>query len=275
MTAPWYRQKNISEIAASLRTALGFGTAADQDVEDFATPDDLSALETSVNDAIAALTLDVADAGNLSSGTVPDARLPERLSPYGENNVPTDADLAQKTGGYTCNPSTTNTPSADWWYLRVEASSGGDIGQRFTRHSDGAVWVRRYVSGAWTTPKRVYQTVEEIQSVAGSSYVSPPITVTLGGLLTFAHGLGAKPTYYEAFAVCVVAEKGYSVGDEIKVGADAAGLEPGYGVQVKADDTYVYGRVGSASPATCFNWSTGAQTSASVANWKIILRAAL
>lgn len=57
MTAPWYRQKNITEIAASLRTALGFGTAADQDVEDFATPDDLSALETSVNDAIAAAVL--------------------------------------------------------------------------------------------------------------------------------------------------------------------------------------------------------------------------
>ena len=60
MTAPWYRQKNITEIAASLRTALGFGTAADQDVEDFATPDDLSALETSVNDAIAAIEEDVA-----------------------------------------------------------------------------------------------------------------------------------------------------------------------------------------------------------------------
>lgn len=52
MTAPWYRQKNITEIAASLRTALGFGTAADRDVEDFATPGDLSALESSVNDAI-------------------------------------------------------------------------------------------------------------------------------------------------------------------------------------------------------------------------------
>lgn len=79
MTAPWYRQKNITEIAASLRTALGFGTAADRDVEDFATPDDLSALETEIDGFRVTDQNAAKDAGNLTTGLINEARLPARL----------------------------------------------------------------------------------------------------------------------------------------------------------------------------------------------------
>lgn len=79
MTAPWYRQKNITEIAASLRTALGFGTAADRDVEDFATPDDLSALETEIDGFRVTDQNAAKDAGNLTTGLINEERLPARL----------------------------------------------------------------------------------------------------------------------------------------------------------------------------------------------------
>lgn len=177
MTAPWYRQKNITEIAASLRTALGFGTAADQDVEDFATPDDLSALETSVNDAIAALTLDVADAGNLSSGTVPDACLPEWLQAVCKTI--TDWNDAVYNGWYMQDMSAasalTHAPVAgQWTFGIVIAHQTQWLEQRvtvFTAEEYGArpVYVRWRISGAWTAWQRVYETEAEIQSIVGAA----------------------------------------------------------------------------------------------------------
>ncbi|ESX98622.1 phage tail fiber protein [Mesorhizobium sp. LNJC405B00] len=49
------------------------------------------------------------------------------------------------------------------------------------------------------------------------AYDSGQQTITAGGLLTLAHGLGAKPPLYAAFIQCTTANAGYAVGDEIMV----------------------------------------------------------
>ncbi len=171
MTAPWYRQKNITEIAASLRTALGFGTAADQDVEDFATPDDLSALETSVNAAIAALTLDVADAGNLSSGTVSDARLPARLGETPSDI--TDWNNISANGWYRANGAA-NAPMSGWLFGQVIRHNASFAEERLTalsqtEYGSRPTYLRHCYDGTWEPPKRIYQTAEEIKSIVTDS----------------------------------------------------------------------------------------------------------
>lgn len=218
----------------------------------------------------------IADAARLTTGMFHDERLPVRLWPYGENNVPSDANNAQKSGGYMCNPATTNTPFSDWWYLKVEASSGGDIGQRFTRHSDGAVWTRRYISGAWTLPKRVYETAAEIQSLS-QSYASGGISIVPGGTFSLTHGLGQKPKYVTMYAKCLTADLGYSVGDEVEIPNGGIQLGGGiaYGVQLVTGATMITGKfAGTTGPITVLNKSTGGgPSSLTAAYWALYVRA--
>lgn len=123
---------------------------------------------------------------------------------------------------------------------------------------------------------RVATTAYVDLAVSGGSgqFSSGQLTPVLGGLLSASHGLGAKPTYYSAFIRCLTAEGGWAVGDEVQVFPVALG-GAGYGVQVYADTTTIYGRVGSGQLSAMFNKSSGAQFFPSVANWSVILRCRL
>lgn len=211
------------------------------------------------------------DASNLNAGTVHDYRLSARLGPYGEHNVPTNADFAAKTGGYMCNPATVNTPSPDWWYLRVEASSGVDVGQRFTRHSDGAEWTRRYLAGAWTSFKRIYQTAAEIQSLF-PDYTSGEISIVPGGAFSVTHSLGVIPKV-QAYLLCKVAEGGYSVGQYVPIKPDYSYIGAVGGMALALSATTCDGRFGShTTPFDLVRLDTGAQVYLTNANWRLILR---
>lgn len=108
-----------------------------------------------------------------------------------------------------------------------------------------------------------------------SDFSSAALTPTMGGLVQAAHGLGAQPTYYQAFVQCVTAEFGWAVGDEVSVTTDHVGTQSGYGIQVYADATNIYGRIGNTGLALIFTKGTGAQNPAptTITNWKVILRA--
>lgn len=107
-----------------------------------------------------------------------------------------------------------------------------------------------------------------------TAYESAEQTITAGGLLTLAHGLGAKPTRIRIYFVCKTAELGYSVGDEIELGdRQNSGGASGYGTVYKADATSIYVRMGSAIVGLLLNWSTGVQAQITNANWKIIVKA--
>ncbi|TIR91896.1 MAG: hypothetical protein E5X08_16805 [Mesorhizobium sp.] len=104
-------------------------------------------------------------------------------------------------------------------------------------------------------------------------YESPQQTITVGGTLTLAHGLGAKPKEYDVFLVCQTAEFGYSIGQEIK---ESMGLTTSnLGVTIVPDAANMNVKFGSSSPPvfSALNFSTGASVSLTNANWKMVVRA--
>lgn len=103
------------------------------------------------------------------------------------------------------------------------------------------------------------------------SYESSQQTITSGGSLTLAHGLGVKPKLYLAVLQCTTAEKGYSIGDEV-----AALTIPvdSRGVSIVSDATNLNIRYGSFATAfELLNKTTGANEAATNANWRLVVRA--
>jgi len=108
--------------------------------------------------------------------------------------------------------------------------------------------------------------------ILAQSYDSGEQTITAAGLLTLAHGLGAKPKVLEAVLVCKTAEYNYSVGDEVLTALDAASVSRG--ASCVWDATNINIRFGSS--ATTFyllDKTTGAIQATTNANWKLIVRA--
>ena len=107
-------------------------------------------------------------------------------------------------------------------------------------------------------------------------YVSPQQTITAGAQLTLAHGLASKPKLVTGAFVCLTAEHGYSVGDEIidPLGfayTDAAALVTN---TASIDSTSVYVRFQNVGGLIrILNKSTGALANLTPANWRYLVRA--
>lgn len=107
-------------------------------------------------------------------------------------------------------------------------------------------------------------------------YVSPEQTITSGGALTLAHGLGEVPKLVTAEWVFTTAEHGYSVGDVVPVatfGQSTAGAD-GMGMSVRKNATNLVVRIGNYTAAFLLcNASTGASVLATNANGRLVMRA--
>lgn len=106
--------------------------------------------------------------------------------------------------------------------------------------------------------------------VLSQKFTSGDQAITLGGLITVAHGLPAKPDAIHVYLRCATADLNWSVGDEAQMpnGADG-GSGAGNTVQgVYADATNIYMRVSSSAPILG-NKTTGAYSSITPANWRI------
>ncbi len=124
----------------------------------------------------------------------------------------------------------------------------------------------------------MYETAEEIQSIAGSSYVSPPITVTAGGTFTLTHGLGSIPALITAYAICTVADAGYAVGDRIYnlEGSRFIYLNTasaGFGISLAATSTSIVGRFGSYAPLSALHKANGVSVALTNTSWELHVRA--
>lgn len=121
------------------------------------------------------------------------------------------------------------------------------------------------------TPLRTAQYVTNL--LATQKYVSPEQTITSGGLLTLAHGLGAVPSLVTLELVCKTAEGGYAVGDR----QPTEFAQTGGGTIINSavvNATNV--RVRFSSNANCFtaaNFGTGNPITLTNANWKLVVRA--
>jgi len=93
-------------------------------------------------------------------------------------------------------------------------------------------------------------------------------TITLGGSLTIAHGLGVEPTFYFPYLVCKTAEQGYSVGDHTPLLAATGN----FATSVVPDLTNITVRFSSGSPYVA-NKTTGGTVNIAAANWKLVVRA--
>ncbi|HEX3065419.1 MAG TPA: hypothetical protein VHQ39_08045 [Dongiaceae bacterium] len=107
-------------------------------------------------------------------------------------------------------------------------------------------------------------------------YDSGQQTITAGGPLTLAHGLGVRPDPVSLILHCVTGELGYSAGDEVTMSAGQAEETStnNRGVNTKVDATNLTIRYGNVAASIALNdGSTGSTGSITNANWKAIWRA--
>lgn len=115
------------------------------------------------------------------------------------------------------------------------------------------------------------------RSIAGDySYDSGELTITSGGALTLAHGLGQKPYLLRHFLRCKTAENGWAIGEEIELAYAGSGTGfsthrwPGF----RCDDTNIVLRYGSGASAFGYvHAATGSEANLTNSNWRMIVRA--
>lgn len=104
-----------------------------------------------------------------------------------------------------------------------------------------------------------------------ASFTSSEQTVTFGGSLTLAHGLGATPTLVQLQLKCITAEGDYSIGDIYELGAGAtSGTDKS--TAVWCDATNVNIRFAGAAP-NISRKSFGSDFAITAAKWKLIVKA--
>lgn len=111
-------------------------------------------------------------------------------------------------------------------------------------------------------------------SANAGSFTSSDQTISSGGTLTIAHGLGARPNIVGASLVCQSSEFGYSTNDVMQITDPYLGVS-NTGLSITSDATNVYVTFGSGSPTvfSAVNKSTGGNVNLTSANWKLRLYA--
>jgi len=105
-----------------------------------------------------------------------------------------------------------------------------------------------------------------VLSVSGSSgFTSANQSISAGGTLIIAHGLGLIPSDVNAYYYCVSSQLGWSTGDFYKVVQD---VNAGSTMAIYWDITNIYVKYGNGMNApTIINKTTGASNSGTAANW--------
>jgi hypothetical protein len=115
-----------------------------------------------------------------------------------------------------------------------------------------------------------------IGAVFTKSFESTQQTITSGGSLTLAHGLGGSPRLYLPFLKCVTTDLGYAAGDEVAIAPGEGSWDSNHsrGISMIPDATNITIRFGSdANPLMVPGKTTGTLGSIAPANWKLIVRA--
>ena len=111
--------------------------------------------------------------------------------------------------------------------------------------------------GTWTAP-----------SGSITTFTSTDQTITSGGLLTIAHGLGVVPKSIQVFLVCQGTEQGYSIGDIVQMNVSGSGNDRGYTSVVNSTNV----RIRFSDQANAFrilNFTDGMRVNATNARWKL------
>lgn len=153
-----------------------------------------------------------------------------------------------------------------WFTSRLQETGGGANKLTFDLSAYSANRKTTWPDGDVTIPAGTLLSAASVPLTKG--FESAAQTITTGGQLTIAHGLGAVPKTYVIWLVCVTAENGYTAGQ--RVGFDTAAIPTNRGLSVIVDATNVVLRFGSAAFAIT-NASTGASGSLTPANWNLVV----
>lgn len=112
-------------------------------------------------------------------------------------------------------------------------------------------------------------------TIFSKEYVSAEQTITAGGLLSLSHGLGVKPKHATLSLKCVLADQGYSAGEETEIGWGPQDGGFSYGANYTATDSVISVRIGAAGRGfIVINKTTGVMTDlTATANWRLVVRA--
>lgn len=183
----------------------------------------------------------------------------------------TDADAATDSGFWRTDGAAANIPEATIGVGITAQYNASGLLQVWISLTTGGIWYRKK-NITWSAWSQFVSSANFASSFAALPYVSSQQTITSGGLLTLAHGLGVVPSAFACRLKCVTAEHNWTVGDEM-----LAELSPSGSTAINslwADATNVYVRYSNA--ASCFNGgnkTTGAATTLTNANWRLIVRA--
>jgi hypothetical protein len=107
-----------------------------------------------------------------------------------------------------------------------------------------------------------------------NEYISSEQPIVSAGNIVLTHGSGKRPQLIQGFLICKTAELNYSVGDEVEIFSPIGNSTLNRGLSITASDTILNIRMGSATNVfNILNKSTGSVTSATNANWVLVIKA--
>lgn len=142
----------------------------------------------------------------------------------------------------------------------------------------GVLVQNRYVTAVYDSASGDFRVVfyggQSTTPLFTQEYNSAAQTITTGGLITLAHGLGVKPKLIQYVLKCTTAEHGYSIGDEIFVDFNSsdAGLSRPNNPEVNATNIIIRYN----ATATVFgaqNATTGANAALTNGSWELYVNA--
>jgi len=125
-------------------------------------------------------------------------------------------------------------------------------------------------------PAGVKQAIDALASGPAAA-ISTAFTITSGGLTTWAHGLGARPTKLSGYIKCLTAEDNWSIGDEVEVSIhNNTTTGANRHSSVYTDATNVNMRMSSSASVFSIANKTSGTTSGIVnSRWELYIRAEL
>jgi len=171
----------------------------------------------------------------------------------------------------------------DTLWKRNEADSGwisiGTFDEANSKFEPNQTFATQAQAEAGVNTLRPMNPLRTAQAIASqvavrTAYVSTDQTITSGGLLTLAHGLGVQPKMVMIELVCVTAENGFAISDVIMVGYAATTSGTNRNNAIYYDATNI--NVRFSNEANCFtyaNRTTGNAVSLTNANWNLRVRA--
>lgn len=176
------------------------------------------------------------------------------------------------------------------------ATFGAQITDPTTGSEDGIVFAKTYVAGAnairWSTGAGFYMTgatggdkgAGTVNATAlykngtalplTGAYVSAQQSITAASTVTLAHSLGAAPALIQASLVCLTAEGGYSIADQVLINPNYQANGTNGGLSIVFDATNLVIRIGSsAGGLRIIRKDTGAAIDITNANWALIVKA--